>query len=168
MDTTSWICCLWGRKPYDCWDRNCETIRPEYWTMTSRQSPLRGDKSPNEELEGIFISDIELRPSSMASSFEGQLLIRRTGHPLQLKQGTMHFGNTEGGSNNRFWGIPIPVSSSSVGWFTKSKSLGRFHYRSNSSGWIFWRASEKVGTSTWIYDTDGCLALLWHRSRLAW
>ncbi len=57
-------------------------------------------KSPNEELEGIFISDIELRPSSMVSlSSKGQLLIREKEQDilLQLKQGTMHFGNTEGG-----------------------------------------------------------------------
>ena len=56
-------------------------------------------KSPNEELEGIFISDIELRPSSMVSlSSKGQLLIREKEQDilLQLKQGTMHFGNTEG------------------------------------------------------------------------
>ncbi len=57
-------------------------------------------KSPNEELEGIFISDTELRPSSMVSlSSKGQLLIREKEQNilLQLKQGTMHFGNTEGG-----------------------------------------------------------------------
>ena len=57
-------------------------------------------KSPNEELEGIFISDIELRPSSMVSlSSKGQLLIREKEQDilLQLKQGTMHFGNAEGG-----------------------------------------------------------------------
>ena len=57
-------------------------------------------KSPNEELEGIFISDIELRPSSMVSlSSKGQLLIREKEQDilLQLKQGTMHFGNTEDG-----------------------------------------------------------------------
>ena len=57
-------------------------------------------KSPNEELEGIFISDTELRPSSMVSlSSKGQLLIREKEQDilLQLKQGTMHFGNAEGG-----------------------------------------------------------------------
>ena len=57
-------------------------------------------KSPNEELEGIFISDTELRPSSMVSlSSKGQLLIREKEQDilLQLKQGTIHFGNTEGG-----------------------------------------------------------------------
>ena len=57
-------------------------------------------KSPNEELEGIFISDIELRQSSMVSlSSKGQLLIREKEQDilLQLKQGTMHFGNTEDG-----------------------------------------------------------------------
>ncbi len=57
-------------------------------------------KSPNEELEGIFISDTEFRPSSMVSlSSKGQLLIREKEQDilLQLKQGTMHFGNAEGG-----------------------------------------------------------------------
>ena len=57
-------------------------------------------KSPDEELEGVFISDIELRPSSMVSlSSKGRLLIREKEQDilLQLKQGTMHFGNTEGG-----------------------------------------------------------------------
>ena len=57
-------------------------------------------KSPNEELEGIFISDTELRPSSMVSlSSKGQLLIREKERDilLQLKQGTMHFANVEGG-----------------------------------------------------------------------
>ena len=57
-------------------------------------------KSPNEELEGIFISDTELRSSSMVSlSSKGQLLIREKEQDilLQLKQGTMHFGNAEGG-----------------------------------------------------------------------
>jgi len=57
-------------------------------------------KSPDEELEGIFISDTELRPSSMVSlSSKGQLLIREKEQDilLQLKQGTMHFGNVEGG-----------------------------------------------------------------------
>ena len=57
-------------------------------------------KSPNEELKGIFISDTELRPSSMVSlSSKGQLLIREKEQDilLQLKQGTMHFGNAEGG-----------------------------------------------------------------------
>ena len=57
-------------------------------------------KSPNEELEGVFISDTELRPSSMVSlSSKGQLLIREKEQDilLQLKQGTMHFGNAEGG-----------------------------------------------------------------------
>ncbi|MEC8596552.1 MAG: LptF/LptG family permease [SAR324 cluster bacterium] len=57
-------------------------------------------KSPDEELEGIFISDTELRPSSMVSlSSKGQLLIREKEQDilLQLKQGTMHFGNAEGG-----------------------------------------------------------------------
>ena len=57
-------------------------------------------KSPNDELEGIFISDTELRPSSMVSlSSKGQLLIREKERDilLQLKQGTMHFANVEGG-----------------------------------------------------------------------
>lgn len=87
-------------------------------------------KSPNEELEGIFISDTELRPSSMVSlSSKGQLLIREKEQDilLQLKQGTMHFGNAEGGyrtmdfeefqyqfrppqldgsSNRKVWGVP--------------------------------------------------------------
>ena len=57
-------------------------------------------KSPNEELEGIFISDTEFRTSSMVSlSSKGQLLIREKEQDilLQLKQGTMHFGNAEGG-----------------------------------------------------------------------
>ena len=57
-------------------------------------------KSPNEELEGIFISDTEFRPSSMVSlSSKGQLLIREKEQDilLQLKQGTMHFGTAEGG-----------------------------------------------------------------------
>ena len=57
-------------------------------------------KSPNEELEGIFISDTELRSSSMVSlSSKGQLLIREKEQDilLQLKQGTMHFGNAGGG-----------------------------------------------------------------------
>ena len=87
-------------------------------------------KSPNEELEGIFISDTELRSSSMVSlSSKGQLLIREKEQDilLQLKQGTMHFGNTEGGyrtmdyeefqyqfrppqldgsPNRKVWGVP--------------------------------------------------------------
>ena len=87
-------------------------------------------KSPNEELEGIFISDTELRPSSMVSlSSKGQLLIREKEQDilLQLKQGTMHFGNAEGGyrtmdfeefqyqfrppqldgsPNRKVWGVP--------------------------------------------------------------
>ena len=57
-------------------------------------------KSPNKELEGIFISDTEFRPSSIVSlSSKGQLLIREKEQDilLQLKQGTMHFGNAEGG-----------------------------------------------------------------------
>ena len=57
-------------------------------------------KSPSEELEGIFISDTELRSSSMVSlSSKGQLLIREKEQDilLHLKQGTMHFGNAEGG-----------------------------------------------------------------------
>ena len=57
-------------------------------------------KSLDEELEGIFISDTEFRPSSMVSlSSKGQLLIREKEQDilLQLKQGTMHFGNAEGG-----------------------------------------------------------------------
>ena len=87
-------------------------------------------KSPNEELEGIFISDTELRSSSMVSlSSKGQLLIREKEQDilLQLKQGTMHFGNAEGGyrtmdfeefqyqfrppqldgsPNRKVWGVP--------------------------------------------------------------
>jgi len=87
-------------------------------------------KSPNEELEGIFISDTELRPSSMVSlSSKGQLLIREKEQDilLQLKKGTMHFGNAEGGyrtmdfeefqyqfsppqldgsPNRKVWGVP--------------------------------------------------------------
>ena len=87
-------------------------------------------KSPNEELEGIFISDTEFRPSSMVSlSSKGQLLIREKEQDilLQLKQGTMHFGNAEGGyrtmdfeefqyqfrppqldgsPNRKVWGVP--------------------------------------------------------------
>ncbi len=57
-------------------------------------------KSPNEELEGIFISDTEFHPGSMVSlSSTGQLLIREREQDilLKLRQGTMHFGNTEGG-----------------------------------------------------------------------
>ena len=87
-------------------------------------------KSPNEELEGIFISDTELRPNSMVSlSSKGQLLIREKEQDilLKLKQGTMHFGNAEGGyrtmdfeefqyqfrppqldgsPNRKVWGVP--------------------------------------------------------------
>ena len=57
-------------------------------------------KSPNEELEGIFISDTEFHPGSMVSlSSTGQLLIREREQDilLKLRQGTMHFGNNEGG-----------------------------------------------------------------------
>ena len=57
-------------------------------------------KSPKEELEGIFISDTEFHPGSMVSlSSTGQLLIREREQDilLKLRQGTMHFGNTEGG-----------------------------------------------------------------------
>jgi lipopolysaccharide export system permease protein len=87
-------------------------------------------RSANEELEGVFISDKKLRPDSMISlSSRGQLLIREKEQDivLKLKQGTMHFGDAEGGyrtmdfeefqyqfrppqldgsPNRKIWGIP--------------------------------------------------------------
>ncbi len=99
------------------------------------------NKSPNEELEGIFISDTELRPSSMVSlSSKGQLLIREKEQDilLQLKQGTMHFGNAEGGyrtmdfeefqyqfrppqldgsPNRKVWGVPTMDLIQADGYF---------------------------------------------------
>ena len=110
-------------------------------------------KSPNEELEGIFISDTELRPSSMVSlSSKGQLLIREIEQDilLQLKQGTMHFGNAEGGYRTvdfeefqyqfrppqldgstirKIWGVPSLDLLKPHSYFIDQTRLREFHLR---------------------------------------
>lgn len=110
-------------------------------------------KSPNEELEGIFISDTELRPSSMVSlSSKGQLLIREKEQDilLQLKQGTMHFGNAEGGYRTmdfeefqyqfrppqldgstirKIWGVPSLDLLEPHSYFMDQTRLREFHLR---------------------------------------
>ena len=110
-------------------------------------------KSPNEELEGIFISDTELRPSSMVSlSSKGQLLIREKEQDilLQLKQGTMHFGNAEGGYRTvdfeefqyqfrppqldgstirKIWGVPSLDLLKPHSYFIDQTRLREFHLR---------------------------------------
>ncbi|MGB1833403.1 MAG: LptF/LptG family permease [bacterium] len=110
-------------------------------------------KSPNEELEGLFISDTELRPSSMVSlSSKGQLLIREKEQDilLQLKQGTMHFGNAEGGYRTmdfeefqyqfrppqldgstirKIWGVPSLDLLKSHSYFMDQTRLREFHLR---------------------------------------
>ncbi|MGB0139785.1 MAG: LptF/LptG family permease [bacterium] len=110
-------------------------------------------KSPNEELEGIFISDTELRPSSMVSlSSKGQLLIREKEQDilLQLKQGTMHFGNAEGGYRTmdfeefqyqfrppqldgstirKIWGVPSLDLLKPHSYFMDQTRLREFHLR---------------------------------------
>ena len=110
-------------------------------------------KSPNEELEGIFISDTELRPSSMVSlSSKGQLLIREKEQDilLKLKQGTMHFGNAEGGYRTvdfeefqyqfrppqldgstirKIWGVPSLDLLEPHSYFMDQTRLREFHLR---------------------------------------
>ena len=110
-------------------------------------------KSPNEELEGIFISDTELRPSSMVSlSSKGQLLIREKEQDilLKLKQGTMHFGNAEGGYRTvdfeefqyqfrppqldgstirKIWGVPSLDLLKPHSYFIDQTRLREFHLR---------------------------------------
>ena len=110
-------------------------------------------KSPNEELEGIFISDTELRPSSMVSlSSKGQLLIREKEQDilLKLKQGTMHFGNAEdgyrtmdfkefqyqfrppqldGSTIRKIWGVPSLDLLKPHSYFIDQTRLREFHLR---------------------------------------
>ncbi len=115
-------------------------------------------KSPNEELEGIFISDTELRPSSMVSlSSKGQLLIREKEQDilLQLKQGTMHFGNVEGGYRTmdfeefqyQFRAPQLDGSQNRKVWGVSSMDLIQTDQ--------YFGEQTRLGTSTQTYDTDG-------------